>query len=222
MRSREFKDAVYEQLSRVAAAFASPKRIEMIDVLAQGERNVEKLATETGLSIANTSRHLQVLKGAGLVFFRKKGLLVFYRLAGPIVDEGYRALRRVAEERIAELGKIARDYFDGADGMEPIGRDELLARAGSGEVVVLDVRPAAEFESGHIAGALSIPLEELAGHLAEIPADRDVVAYCRGPYCVLAAEAVRVLRLHGRRAARFAEGYPEWRAAGLPVETPAS
>ena len=133
MRSREFKDAVYEQLSRVAAAFASPKRIEMIDVLAQGERNVENLATETGLSIANTSRHLQVLKGAGLVFFRKKGLLVFYRLAGPIVDEGYRALRRVAEERIAELGKIARDYFDGADGMEPIGRDELLARAGSGE-----------------------------------------------------------------------------------------
>ena len=222
MKGREFKDAVYEQLARVAAAFGSPKRIEIIDILAQGDRNVEKIAQETGLSIANTSRHLQVLKGAGLVSSRKAGLQVFYRLSGPVVEEGYQVLRRVAEERIAELGRIAKDFFEGADGMQPIGRAELMARAASGDVVVLDVRPALEYESGHIAGALSIPLEELAGHLAEIPADREIVAYCRGPYCVLAAEAVRVLRSHGRQAARFAEGYPEWRAAGLPVETPAS
>jgi len=222
MGGRDFKDAVYEQLARVAAAFGSPKRIEIIDILAQGERHVENIAQETGISMANTSRHLQVLKGAGLVSSRKAGLQVFYRLSGPIVEEGYQVLRRVAEERIAELGKIAKDYFEGADGLDPIGRAELLERAAGGEVIVLDVRPAVEFESGHIAGALSIPLEELEGHLAEIPADREIVAYCRGPYCVLAAEAVRVLRSHGRRAARLAEGYPEWRASGLPVETPAS
>jgi len=222
MRGREFKDAVYEQLARVASAFGSPKRIEIIDILAQGERNVEALARETSLTIANTSRHLQVLKGAGLVASRKTGLQVFYRLSGPVVDEGYQALRRVAEDRIAELGRVAREYFSGADGMDPIGRTELLERAANGEVVVLDVRPAVEFENGHIAGALSVPLEELAEHLAEIPADREIVAYCRGPYCVLAAEAVRLLRAQGRRAARFADGYPEWKAAGLPVETSAS
>jgi rhodanese-related sulfurtransferase/DNA-binding transcriptional ArsR family regulator len=222
MRGREFKDAVYEQLARVASAFGSPKRIEIIDILAQGERNVEALARETSLTIANTSRHLQVLKGAGLVASRKTGLQVFYRLSGPVVDEGYQALRRVAEDRIAELGRVAREYFSGSDGMDPIGRTELLERAANGEVVVLDVRPAVEFENGHIAGALSVPLEELAEHLAEIPADREIVAYCRGPYCVLAAEAVRLLRAQGRRASRFADGYPEWKAAGLPVETSAS
>lgn len=222
MRARQFKTAVYEQLGRVAAAFASARRIEIIDVLAQGERNVESLATETGLSIANTSRHLQVLKGAGLVSSRKEGLQVFYKLAGPVVGEGYRVLRLVAEDRVAELSKIAREYFDGADGMEPVGRADLLQRAENGEIVVLDVRPAVEFENGHIAGALSIPLEELAERLAEIPADREIVAYCRGPYCVLAAEAVRLLRSCGRTAVRLADGYPEWRAAGLPVETSAS
>lgn len=219
MGGREFKDAVYEQLARVAAAFGSPKRVELIDLLAQGERDVESLARETGLTIANTSRHLQVLKGAGLAASRKRGLQVFYRLSGPVVEEGYRMLRRVAEERVSELGRIAEDFFAGTDGCDPVGRTELLERAAKGEVVVLDVRPGSEFESGHIAGALSVPLEELAGRLSELPPDREIVAYCRGPYCVLAAEAVRLLRARGRRASRYAEGYPEWKAAGLPVET---
>ena len=218
MRGREFKDAVYDQLSRVASAFGSPKRIELIDILAQGERNVETLAAETGLSVANTSRHLQVLMGAGLASSRKEGLQVFYRLSGPEVGEGYRALRLVAEALIAELGRVAKTYFDGADGMQPIGRDELMERARTGDVIVLDVRPTVEYSSGHIAGALSIPLQELEKHLGEIPEDREIVAYCRGPYCVLAVEAVRLLRQRGRKAVRLAEGYPEWRDAGFPVE----
>lgn len=221
MKGREFKDAVFEQLSRVASAFGSPKRIEMIDVLAQGERNVETLAAETGLAVANTSRHLQVLRGAGLVASRKEGLQVFYRLSGPEVVEGYQVLRRVAEARIAELGRVAKEYFDRADGMRPIGREELMERARDGDVVVLDVRPAVEYGNGHIAGALSIPLEDLEKRLASLPPDREIVAYCRGPYCVLAAEAVRLLRRNGRKAVRLSEGYPEWRGAGLPVETSA-
>jgi len=225
MKGREFKDAVFEQFARVAAAFASPKRIEIIDVLAQGERNVETLAAETGLSVANTSRHLQVLKASGLVASRKEGLQVFYRLADPNVLAGYRVLRLLAEERLAELDRLVRDYFSGVDGMEPVGRVELLQRARSGEVVVVDVRPREEFEAGHITGALSIPLSMLEKRLSEIPTERDVVAYCRGPYCVLAAEAVRLLRRRGYRAFRLQEGYPEWRDGGLPVEvttTPAS
>jgi len=222
MKGREFKDAAFEQLARVASAFGSPKRIELIDVLAQGERTVEVLAAETGLSVANTSRHLQVLKIAGLVSSRKDGLQVFYWLADPSVLEGYRALRRVAEVRIAELGRLADSYFEGTDGMHPLGRDELLERARSGDVVVIDVRPFVEYQTGHIAGAVSLPLAELEKHLSEIPADREIVAYCRGPYCVLAAEAVKLLRQRGRRAVRLAEGYPEWRDAGFPVERAAT
>ena len=218
MKGREFKDAVFQQFARVAAAFASPKRIEIIDVLAQGERNVETLASETGLSIANTSRHLQVLKASGLVAFRKEGLQVFYRLAEPKVLEGYRALRELAEKRLAEVDRLVRDFFGGVDGMEPVGRSELLKRARKGEAVVVDVRPREEFAAGHITGALSIPLSMLEKRLSEIPAERVVVAYCRGPYCVLAAEAVKLLRRRGYRAFRLREGYPEWRDGGLPVE----
>jgi rhodanese-related sulfurtransferase/DNA-binding transcriptional ArsR family regulator len=222
MKGREFKDAVFEQFARVASAFASPKRIEIIDVLAQGARNVETLAAETGLSVANTSRHLQVLKASSLVASRKEGLQVFYRLADPNVLAGYRVLRRVAEERLADLDRLVHDYFGGVDGMEPVGRRELLKRARSGEVVVIDVRPREEFEAGHIAGALSIPLSMLDKRLSEIPTKRDIVAYCRGPYCVLAAEAVRLLRRRGYHAFRMEEGYPEWRDGGLPVEVPTS
>ena len=222
MKGREFKDAVFEQFARVAAAFASPKRIEIIDVLAQGERNVETLAAETGLSVANTSRHLQVLKASSLVAARKEGLQVFYRLADPNVLAGYRVLRRVAEERLSDLDRLVHDYFGGAEAIEPVGRTELLKRARSGDVVVVDVRPREEFQAGHIAGALSIPLSMLEKRLSEIPKERDVVAYCRGPYCVLAAEAVRLLRRRGYRAFRLQEGYPEWRDGGLPVETPTS
>jgi rhodanese-related sulfurtransferase/DNA-binding transcriptional ArsR family regulator len=218
MRGREFKDAVFQQFARVAAAFASPKRIEIIDVLAQGERNVETLAAETGLSVANTSRHLQVLKASGLVAFRKEGLQVFYRLADPEVLAGYRALRELAEERLAEVDRLVRDFFGGLDGMEPVGRAELLKRARKGEAVVVDVRPREEFAAGHITGALSIPLSMLEKRLSEIPAEHVVVAYCRGPYCVLAAEAVKLLRRRGYRAFRLQDGYPEWRDGGLPVE----
>ena len=222
MKGREFKDALFEQLARVGSAFASSKRIEIIDVLAQGERDVETLAGEVGLSVANTSRHLQLLKGCALVASRKEGLHVLYRLADASVLEGYRAVLRLAESRIAEFGRLATLYFEGTDGMRTLGRDELLERARSGDVLVLDVRPIAEFQTGHIAGALSIPLSTLEKHLADIPADREIVAYCRGPYCVLAAEAVKLLRQKGRRASRLAEGYPEWRDAGFPIENAAS
>jgi rhodanese-related sulfurtransferase/DNA-binding transcriptional ArsR family regulator len=221
MKGREFKDTAFAQFARIAAAFASPKRIEIIDVLSQGERNVETLAAETGLSVANTSRHLQVLKSSSLVASRKEGPQVFYRLADTKVLAGYRALRSLAEARLAELDRLVRDYFGGVDGLEPVGREELLHRVRSGEVVVIDVRPAEEYEAGHIAGALSIPLSRLEKRLSEVPREREVVAYCRGPYCVMAAEAVRLLRRRGYSAFRLEEGYPEWRDQGLPVEVTA-
>ncbi|MBI5482705.1 MAG: metalloregulator ArsR/SmtB family transcription factor [Deltaproteobacteria bacterium] len=218
MRGREFKDALFARFAQIAAAFSSPKRIEILDVLAQGARNVETLARETGLSVANTSRHLQVLKTANLVAARKDGLQVFYRLADPMVLRGYRALQALAEARLAEVDRLVRDYFTSADGLEPVPRGELLRRVRNRDVVVLDVRPAEEYASGHIAGALSLPLRELRRRLAALPRGRTIVAYCRGSYCVLAAEAVRVLRRRGFDAVRLADGYPEWRDAGLPVE----
>jgi rhodanese-related sulfurtransferase len=217
MKGREFKDAVYEQFALVARAFSSPKRIEIIDVLAQGERNVDTLARETGLTLANTSRHLQVLKGANLVATRKSGLQVYYRLADPVVLSGYRALRELAEVRLAEVQRLVRDYYDGVDSFEPIPLDDLMHRVRKGDVTVLDVRPREEFEAGHIEGARSVPLSELEEALARLPRRKEVIAYCRGPYCVLAAEAVRQLRGKGYRARRLEDGYPEWRDAGHPV-----
>ena len=218
MHGRAFKDGVFRQFSQIAAAFASPKRIEIIDVLAQAERHVEAIAGQTNLTVANTSRHLQVLKAANLVASRKEGLQVFYRLADPMVLEGYRSLQALAEARLAEVGRLVGDYFDSTDGLEPVEKEELLRRARRRDVVVLDVRPVEEFVAGHIAGALSVPLAELERRLADLPRGRRVVAYCRGPYCVLAAEAVRALRQRGVDAVRLREGYPEWRDAGLPVE----
>jgi rhodanese-related sulfurtransferase/DNA-binding transcriptional ArsR family regulator len=214
---RAFKDAVFSQFARIAAAFGSPKRIELIDLLAQGERPVEALAREAGLTLANTSRHLQVLKAAGLAASRKAGLQVFYRLADALVLDGYRALQALAEARLAEVGRLVSDFFAGADGLEPIESGELLRRTRSGDVVVIDVRPPEEYAAGHIAGALSVPLADLERRLAELPRGKRVVAYCRGPYCVLSAEAVRRLRRRGREAERLKDGYPEWRDAGLPV-----
>ena len=219
MNGREFKDAAFSQFARVAAAFGSPKRIELIDVLSQGERNVETLAAETGLSVANTSRHLQVMKGAGLVNSKKTGLQVVYRIAGPEVIEGYHTLRRIAEARIAELERVTNEFFGTLDGVEPIGREELLSRVRAGDVTVIDVRPIVEYQNGHIEGAISLPLEELARHLEEFSPDREIVAYCRGPYCVLALEAVRLLRHQGRKAVRLEDGFPEWLDAGLPVKS---
>jgi len=222
MHGRDFKDALFGHFAQIAGAFASPRRIELIDVLAQGERNVETLAREAGLSVANTSRHLQILKGANLVASRKEGLQVFYRLSDPMVLHGYRALQSLAEARLAEVNRLVKDYFSGADELEPVPKEELLRRVRSRDVVVLDVRPPEEYAAGHIAGALSMPLAELRRCLAELPAKKKIVAYCRGPYCVLAAEAARLLRRRGFAAVRLAEGFPEWRDAGLPIEDGAS
>lgn len=217
MRGRDFKDAVFAQLARIGGSFASPKRIEIIDVLAQGERSVETLARETALTVANTSRHLQVLKGANLVTSRKQGVQSYYRLADPLVLTGYKDLQALAEARLAEVGRLVEDFFAGVDGLEPVETDELLRRVNEEDVTVLDVRPSEEFASGHIAGAVSIPLGDLERRLAELPHGRRIVAYCRGPYCVLAAEAVRLLRGRGFEAARLMDGFPQWRHAGLPV-----
>ena len=217
MRGREFKDALFDQFAKIASAFDSPKRIELIDILAQGERNVERLAAETGLSVPNTSRHLQILKEANLVVSRRDGAHAIYRLADAMVLQGYRSLRELSRARLAEVDRLIRDYFDGADGFEPVSSKELLRRVHDNEVVVLDVRPIEEYEAGHIAGAISVPVSALKHRLAELPENKVIIAYCRGPYCVLAAEAVRLLRRHGFAALRLEEGYPEWRDAGHPV-----
>jgi rhodanese-related sulfurtransferase len=169
--------------------------------------------------MANTSRHLGVLKAAGLVVSRKHGLQVVYRIADYYVIEGYHALRSLAEDRLADIDRLVRDYFHDVESLEQVDRMDLLNRARSGEIVVVDVRPKEEYEAGHIPGALSIPLSQLEQHFSEIDPGQEVVAYCRGPYCVLAAEAVKAMRKRGYRAFRLVDGYPEWREAGLPVET---
>jgi rhodanese-related sulfurtransferase len=222
LRSRDFKDAVFGHFARMAHAFAAPKRLEILDVLAQGERDVETLAREARSSVANTSRHLQVLKQARLVETRKDGVRVVYRLADASVLRGWRHLQELAESQLPEVSDAVRRYFHGQDGMEPISRDDLLRRVNADEVVVLDVRPAEEYAAAHIPGAVSVPLSELKGRLDEIPSDREVVAYCRGPYCVLSAEAVALLRRAGRQAFRLADGLLEWRDAGLAVEAAGS
>ncbi len=216
---REFKDGLYAQLARVGKAVSSPARIELLELLAQSERTVESLADEMGLSTANASQHLQVLRQAGLVASRKDGLRVHYRLADPTVFELSRTVRAVAEQRLAELERHVREHFGDRDDAEAVDMDALLRRARSGDVVVLDTRPTREFEAGHIEGAISIPIDELQRRLAELPKRKEIVAYCRGPYCVYADRAVEALRASGRRARRMKDGFPEWRAAGLPIES---
>jgi len=219
---REFKNRLYGQFARIGKTLSSPHRLEILELLAQGERTVESLATELGLSLANTSQHLQALRQAVLVDSRKEGLFVFYRLSDPAVFELPRSIRTVAERQLADLGRLVREQFgDRADG-EPVEMDELLRRARSRQVVVLDTRPANEYAAGHIAGALSVPVDDLQRRLRQFPKDKEYVAYCRGPYCVYADRAVEILRAHGRRARRLGEGFPEWRAAGLPVEIAAN
>lgn len=218
MRSRDFKDTVFEQFARIAHAFSAPKRLEIVDVLSQGERDVETLAREARATAANTSRHLQVLKQARLVETRKEGVHVFYRLADDNVLRCWKHLQALAEGQLPDVKDVARRYFEERDGMEPVSRDELQRRIRRDKVIVLDVRPIEEFEAGHIPGAVSVPLSELKERLEEIPSGREVVAYCRGPYCVLSVEAVALLRDAGRRAVRLADGLPEWREAGLAVE----
>jgi rhodanese-related sulfurtransferase len=218
MGDRAAKTALFDEFARAAKALASGRRIELVDVLANGERTVEALAGETGLSVANTSQHLQILRQAGLVASRRAGTSVWYRLASPEVFELWRALRSLAASRLAEVERLAAAYLGGRDELEPVTREELARRLQDGdELVVLDVRPAAEYAAGHLPGAVSIPVGELRRRLAELSADREVVAYCRGPFCAFAHEAVALLRDEGFAARRLEDGLPEWRAAGLAV-----
>jgi rhodanese-related sulfurtransferase/DNA-binding transcriptional ArsR family regulator len=218
MGDRETKTALFDEFARVAKAMASGRRIELLDVLANGERTVEALAGEASLSVANTSQHLQVLRQAGLVATRREGTSIHYRLAGQEVLELWRSLRTLAASRLAEIERLAAAYLGGRDQLEPVTREELARRLQDGDrLVVLDVRPAAEHAAGHLPGAVSIPVDELRRRLAELPADREIVAYCRGPYCAFAHEAVALLREEGFSARRLEEGLPEWQAAGLAV-----
>ena len=215
---REFKDRLYGQFARIGKALSSARRLEILELLAQAERTVDSLATEVGLSLANTSQHLQALRQAALVESRKAGLFVSYRLADPSVFELCTAIRIVAERQLADLERLVREHFGDRSDAEPVEMDELLKRARSSHVVVLDTRPPSEYAAGHIAGAISVPVDDLQRRLRQLPKGKEYVAYCRGPYCVYADRAVEILRSHGRRARRLREGFPEWRAAGLPVE----
>jgi rhodanese-related sulfurtransferase len=217
MADRAAKDALYDGFAEAARALASGRRAEIADLLAQGERAVEQIAAEIGQSVANTSHHLRAMAVAGLVTTRRDGTRIFYALASERVAALWSALQQVAAEHVAGLHQLADAYLGSRDGIEVIGRDELAARLARSEVVVLDVRPAAEYAAGHIAGARSVPVTDVRRHLLTLPPDADVVAYCRGPYCVYADEAVRELARHGVRAWRLADGFPEWKRAGLPV-----
>lgn len=216
---REFKDSLYEQFARVGKALAAPKRLELLDLLSQGPRTVEALANESACSIANTSQHLQVLRGARLVETTRQGTFVEYRLASAAVSATFLSLRALAEAQLAEVAHVTRDYFEQRGALEPVDEAVLLQRIAQGEVTVLDVRPAAEYRAGHLPGALSMPVAELAARLRELPPERDVVAYCRGPYCVMAIDAVNLLRERGFRAQRLELGVADFRVRGLKVDT---
>jgi rhodanese-related sulfurtransferase/DNA-binding MarR family transcriptional regulator len=215
--SRVGRNALYDGFARVAKALGNGHRLELVDVLGQGERSVDDLAREIGESVANTSQHLQILARAGLVRSQRGGTRVVYRLAGDDVTAAWAALRDLAARHLAEVEVLATEYVGARDGVERIGADELAARLAGGRVVLLDVRPAAEYAAGHIDGAQSAPLETLTALAPTLPRRAGVVAYCRGPYCVYADDAVRLLRAQGVRAKRLDVGFPEWRRAGLPV-----
>jgi rhodanese-related sulfurtransferase/DNA-binding transcriptional ArsR family regulator len=214
---REFKDEVYEQIARISKAVAAPKRLELLDLLSQGPRTVESLADLAGITIGNASQHLKILRAARLVDARKQGLYVQYRLADDEVARFFVALRALARSRLAEVERVTREYLEQRGALEAVEGDELVRRVRSGEVTVLDVRPVEEYAAGHIPGARSIPIAELAERLQELPKDRDVVAYCRGPYCVMAVEAVEILRRRGFTAHRMESGVADWRARGWRV-----
>jgi rhodanese-related sulfurtransferase/biotin operon repressor len=212
------KSAVYQQLARVAQALASDARLHLLEYLAQTERSVDELATMTGLSVANCSKHLQALRQAGLVLARKEGLRVYYSLAGDDVLLLLNSLRQVAEHRVAEVDRLLRTWLAHRDEMEPVPATVLLERAKKGLVTVLDVRPAEEYAAGHLPGAINVPIGKLESYLSRLPRRKEVVAYCRGPYCLMSFDAVEKLRKRGWKARRLQDGFPEWRAAGLPVE----
>jgi rhodanese-related sulfurtransferase/DNA-binding transcriptional ArsR family regulator len=215
---RQFKDAIYAQFARLGKAVAAPKRLELLDLLCQSPRTVEALADQAAISVANTSQHLQVLRAAGLVAADKKGLYVEYRLADDEVARFFIGLRGLAESRLAEVERVTREYVERRGTMEGIQGEELMRRVKRGEVTVLDVRPVEEYRAGHIPGALSIPVDELKTRLKELPKTREVVAYCRGPYCVMAVEAVALLRKKGFKAQRMELGVVDWRARGWRVD----
>lgn len=218
MSSRSPKQVLFAQFAAVAKAAAHPLRLAILEQLAQGPRSVEVLADRTGVAIANVSQHLQHMRRAGLTTARREGKYVFYSLADEAVLDLLATLRRVAERNLAEVERVVRDYFEKRDHLAPVSRAELVRRLKDREVVLLDVRPEDEFALGHLPGALNLPLAALQKRLGALPRDREIVAYCRGPYCVLSYEAVAALRVRGFKVRRLEDGYPEWRAAGLPVE----
>ncbi len=217
MSSESPKRLLFRQFAAVAKAVAHEHRLELLEILAQGERSVETLASRAGLSIANTSQHLQLMRRAGLIEARRDGKYVYYRLSDGAVLDLTASLTRIGERHIAEVGKIVQDYFQSRDEMEPLSRTELLARMKKGDVQVLDVRPEDEFALGHVQGAINIPLDKLKKRLATLDAKKVIVAYCRGPYCVLSFEAVAALRRRGFNVRRLEDGLPEWQQAGLPM-----
>lgn len=216
---RQVKDALYDHFARIGKAVANPKRIELLDLLCQSERSVEELALASNMGVKNTSAQLRELRLARLVETRRDGTRIYYRLADDAVAELYFVLRDVAAARLAEIEHITRDYFESRDRLEPVAREDLLRRAKEGDILLLDVRPREEYVAGHIPGAVSIPLDELEDRIEELPRDVDIVAYCRGPYCFLAPEAVSTLNAAGLRAARLEDGFPEWKRAGLKIAT---
>jgi rhodanese-related sulfurtransferase/DNA-binding transcriptional ArsR family regulator len=215
---RGFKNGLYQQFARIGKALAAPARVEMMELLAQRERTVESLADELGLTMGNASAHLQVLREARLVEARKEGLYMHYRLADDSVLELLQSVRKAAESRLAEVDRLVETYFHDRAEMDALSFGELRTRLKAGDAILIDVRPIEEYEAGHIAGALSIPYDALEERLRELPKDKDVVAYCRGPYCVFADQAVATLKSKRRKAFRLEAGYPEWKTAGLPVQ----
>jgi len=218
MSTESPKRAIFEQFALVARSLAHPRRLELLEQLAQGERHVEVLAGRTGMSIANASQHLQQMRRAGLLSARRDGKFVTYSLADDAVLDALAALRRLAERNLAEVDRLLRSYFNNRDSLQPISRDQLLALSRARAVTVVDVRPPDEFALGHLPMAINIPLRELESRLSELNSSHEIVAYCRGPYCVLSYEAVATLRQHGFTVRRLVDGFPEWRAAGLPIE----
>jgi len=217
MSTDAVKRELYQSIAKVAQALASGNRLQLLEFIAQGERSVDALAAMTGMSVANTSQHLQALRQVGLVAARKEGQRVYYRVAGDEVVRLYDALRLAAESRVAEVRQLVAEFLDDKAALEAVPAAELLARAKKGLVTVIDVRPAEEYAAGHVSGAINVPLEALEDCLAKLPKKREVVAYCRGPYCLMSLEAVLRLRKRGWKARRLEDGFPEWKAAGLPV-----
>ena len=216
---RQFKDELYEQFARIGKALSNPHRLELVELLAQGERTVENLAVEANLPIANASQHLQVLRAAQLVDVRRDGLYAYYRLSNERVFRVWQALRDLGDLQLAEVSRLVQSFLQDRSPLQSISATELVERMQAGDALILDVRPELEYRSGHIPAARSIPIDELEARLSELPRDQEIIAYCRGPYCVFADEAVTLLQNHGYRARRLIDGMPDWQALNLPVET---